>query len=520
MKSKIIINVFIVYFIILLIVLLSQIKAKDIVANEPISTDITVEDKIKNSTILFVDSPFYIMNEKQSIIDNDLTITPIVYDGKVYIPVRFIANAYNANINFSKSTKELTVRLNNKAIIFYNNENKIKIIDNVSEEIQEIEATPLFVNDRIYIPLRTFAQAFEKEVFYYDNLIVISNINDIFDPMEEIDLIDNLSNQVKNLPTLNSKDKLIEILNNKNFVIEENVENVNSKDNIEESIDTENNIKEDINIENNIEESINTENTTIDDNTTQEINLSLFFVKQIDNIDFYFIENTLYGYKNNELSYEINLTNEDNKEYELNEINIFDKNLVLVYSEKILLNEEPYFYISIYNDEGNRTEKINGNFEKISFSKKIISIVSTQEVKDYSETSDYTTPTLKFETGQKTSYNDIIYFPELNGNFYTTITNISFTDENYLLKKVFFGVGENIYYNNNYLYFITEKDDYSFIHAFKINDTDLEYIKRIYVKGKINNLYFDNENNIIKISCEYENEEINFILDYNLNNLS
>lgn len=487
MRSKIIINIVIGYFIILSIVLVLQLKSKDIVANEPISSDITVEDKIKNSTILFVGSPFYIMNEKQSLIDNDLSITPTIINGKVYIPIRFIANAYNATINFSKSTKDLTVRLNNKAIIFYNEKNKIKVIDNISEEIQEIEATPEFINDRIYIPLRSFAQAFEKEVFYYNDLIVISNINDIFDPMEEIDLISNISNQVKNLPTINTQEKLIEILNSNKFT--EVTSNKTAEDNTSEKNEA---------LENSLENS--------DEKT---------FIKQLYNIDFYLFENALYGYKDDDLFCEIVLPNSNNENYIVEDIFIFEQNLVVIYNEEILEDEEPSFYVSIYNGNNVRTEKINGLFSKINFHNKIFSIISTQDATLTNADANYITPTLNFATGQKANFEDITYFPELNTNLYTTVTNINITDEKYLFKKVFFGAGINITYYNNYLYFITEKDDFSFIHSFKINDSNLEYINRIYLKGKIITLDFEDDNNI-KVTTQSEDEELSYSFDRDL----
>ena len=122
MKSKIILNILIVYFSILSLVLLVQISSKKTNAIEPLPSEITSEDKLKNSVVLAINSPVTIINEKQFLIDEkDSTLVPIIEEGKVYIPVKLLKTAFGADINFSKQTKETIIRLDNKAMIFSNN---------------------------------------------------------------------------------------------------------------------------------------------------------------------------------------------------------------------------------------------------------------------------------------------------------------------------------------------------------------------------------------------------------------
>ena len=233
MKSKIILNILIVYFSILSLVLLVQISSKKTNAIEPLPNEITSEDKLKNSVVLAINSPVTIINEKQFLIDEkDSTLVPIIEEGKVYIPVKLLKTAFGADINFSKQTKETIIRLDNKAMIFSNNGTSIELIDNTSEETVELDAKSKIINDRFYIPLRSFADIFEKEVFYNNDLIIISNIENLFDPIEEINTLQELEKKVKQLPIVGNEDNLKYLLKEttQNESIETDLLNINNLD--------------------------------------------------------------------------------------------------------------------------------------------------------------------------------------------------------------------------------------------------------------------------------------------------
>ncbi len=213
MKNKIILNILICYFLILSLVLVVQVSFKKTNAIEPLPNELVSENKLKNSIVFAINSPVVIIDEKQFLIDKkDSTLVPIIENGKVYIPVKLLETAFGANINFYKQNKETIVRLNNKAIIFPNNSTSIELIDNINEKTVKIDEKSKIINNRFYIPLRVFVDIFEKEVFYNNDLIIISNIQNLFDPTEEMDVLQDLENKVKQLPIIGNEENLKSIL--------------------------------------------------------------------------------------------------------------------------------------------------------------------------------------------------------------------------------------------------------------------------------------------------------------------
>jgi len=231
MKNKIIIYIVSTYFVLLTIVLITQIPKKEIIAVEPLAAELKYEDKLKNAVVLYVDSPVAIVNEKQILIDNNNPeVVPIIKDGTTFIPVNVMSKVFNANVSYSKS--ETTVRLNNKAVVLKNDSNIIKIIDSDSEKTIEASKNIFNQDDIIYVPVRNLTQAFEKELFFDDGLIVISNIENIFDPAAEGETINELKLQVNNLPVIGNEQKLKELIGDSNsildygksFLFDENIE--------------------------------------------------------------------------------------------------------------------------------------------------------------------------------------------------------------------------------------------------------------------------------------------------------
>lgn len=473
MKSKIVLNILIIYFLLLSFVLLVQVSSKEINAVEPLSNEITAKDRLKNAVVLYLDSPLTIINEKQFLIDKeDTTISPIVYNGKVYIPAVLLKTAYKANITFSKVNKETTVRLDNKAIIFYNDNNKIRVIDNTSEESLELEDNSKIINDRFYIPLNTFAEIFKKEVFYSDNLIIISNIKNLINPIEEIELIGSIIKQVKYLPAVGNEENLKYLIYSNKSV---------GKKNEPENIFLTNKEK----------------NTETDKS---------YIIKKFENYNFYIREGVLEVYYVNNLKKEEFLLR---LEIEENLVDIFIKGNILgltYYSE----NEEYgntsnviYDISDVNNIKLINKFKNNGRFYKNVLHSNYLYSFSKLDAKLADNLRKNILP--RFNNGFN-EFEDIVpldkiyYFPDVNDKEFTLITSFNINNPQDLVQNyVYFGMGENIVFNNEYVYIATEKGNKTNIYLFKLSLGKFEFSKRIYIKGNIN----DFSENIIK-----ENDDI------------
>lgn len=496
MRNKIIINIMIVYFLILSFVLIMQITSKETNAIEPLPSEITAEDKLKNSVVLAINSPVILVNEKQFLIDkDDSTITPIIENGKVYIPVTLLNTGFNANISFSPAKKETTVRLNNKAIIFYNDTKKISVIDNISEDTLEIESNSKIINDRFYIPLRTFAEIFDKEVFSYNDLIIISNMENIFDPIEEIETINGILERVNYLPIVGNEEnlkKLIYSFEPKITVPKE------EKTFLTKEITS---ISDNSNIQDNTQESLTEiSSETLLENEQQKN--TRYYIESIGNYNFYGNQGFLEIFINDkekqteDFLFRVELYNN-----ELVDIILDENNLVLTYSS---LNKDKanksYTNIVTYDiSDKNNIKKINevlnnGNFfDNVLNGDYLYTITKLDASKGINlpllEKRYYENNISKKYYKKETSLDKIYYFPDINDKEYTLVTINNIKDGFEEIKyNVFLGMGDNIIFNEDNLYITTSRNGKTNIYLFKLSLGDMNHLKRVSLNGEILNI--------------------------------
>ncbi len=485
MKNKIILNILIVYFSILTVVLLVQISSKKTSAIEPLPSEITSEDKLKNSVVLAINSPVAIINEKQFLIDEkDSTLVPIIEEGKVYIPVKLLKTAFGADINFSKQTKETIIRLYNKAMIFSNNGTSIKLIDNTSEETVDLDATSKIINDRFYIPLRNFADIFEKEVFYNNDLIIISNIENLFDPIEEINTLQELEKQVKQLPIVGNEDNLKHLL-------KEITQN----------------------------EIIKTELLNIDNlNKMLEQNKPVI-IKKTNNFNIYATQGFIEAYfvtKNKQEVFSFKVEKSSNN---IKDIQITDDRFIVTYLDKNLK-------ITIYDISNKDHIKIietiesNGSFYKNIIDGNNLYTISKIDISKEKEKLPYILEYIYKDNSMVDikenvfSLENIFYFPDMNDNMYTLVSYVNlYKIDEPLYSSVYLGMGNNIMTNEDMMYVITTNNDNNNLYQFKCTLDGIEYIKRQFIKGNVKSFEIDKENNFLKVNLNdntlYFDNELN-----------
>ena len=485
MKSKIILNILIVYFSILSLVLLVQISSKKTNAIEPLPNEITSEDKLKNSVVLAINSPVTIINEKQFLIDEkDSTLVPIIEEGKVYIPVKLLKTAFGADINFSKQTKETIIRLDNKAMIFSNNGTSIELIDNTSEETVELDAKSKIINDRFYIPLRSFADIFEKEVFYNNDLIIISNIENLFDPIEEINTLQELEKKVKQLPIVGNEDNL-------KYLLKETTQN--------ESIETDL-----LNI-NNLDKMLEQNKPVI--------------IKKTNNFNIYATQGFIEAYFVTKDKQEVFSFKVEKLGNNIKDIQITDDRFIVTYLDKNLK-------ITIYDISNKDDIKIietienNGDFYKNIIDGNnlyTISKIDASEEKGklpYFLEYVYEDNTMIDIKENAFSLENIFYFPDMNDSSYTLVSYINlYKIDEPLYSNVYLGMGNNIIINEDMIYVITTNNENNNLYQFKTTLDGIEYASRQFIKGDFKNFEIDKEKNFLKVnindSSVYFDNELN-----------
>ncbi len=495
-KNKVVINILIAYFALLTIVLVIQLPKKNITAKEPIASDLQYEEKLKNAVVLYVGSPIAVINESQIIIDeDDASVTPEVVNGKTYIPVSVLKTAFGAAISWNKQNKETTIRYNNTAIIFKNESNSIRVVDMNGDTKQEIETAPLILHNRAYIPLRIAVDIFEKEVFYNNNLIIISEIKDIFDPTTEINTLSLLTEQVNSLPTVGSEDKL-------KALIEKTVHFGDSNEQ-QDALSA----------------------LSFSETNNQDEGVNEADIIKTDGEYIYYVRNS---------SVEIvNAADPQNMESasKIKFENDFEPKAIYVEGKKlVVMGNCPYFQqtdevsdfehsqIYIYGLEDIsaplllRKIDADGAYFNSRLIKNDLYFISSIKASEINTENGRKLLPLSYcdsAVGDKriyTGFENTKYFPDVSGDNYICIISLDISENGSPAEvDAYFGAGDNIYVSENNLYFAcrsyTASDELTNIYRFRLEDGRVVYSKRTNVDGFVLNQFsMDEKNGFFRIA--------------------
>lgn len=140
-------------------------------------------------TALYVGSNKAFVNDIQKQIDVDNTdVAVFVENDRSYVPVRFISESYDGQVEWTEKTQTVNIKFADRAISL--TIGKPEII--INGETQKLDVAPIVRNDRTFLPLRACTEAIGKEVFYSKGLILISDIPNILDEKWDDDIVDML----------------------------------------------------------------------------------------------------------------------------------------------------------------------------------------------------------------------------------------------------------------------------------------------------------------------------------------
>lgn len=501
-KNKVVIYILIAYFILLTIVLITQIPKKDEPVNEPIVTELKYEEKLKNAVVFYIGSPLAVINEEQILIDeNDASLVPEIIDGNTYVPARVLRTAFGASVDRNVQTAETTVRYNNKAIVFTDEKKEIKIADNNSEVTKEINAAPVILHDCIYVPLKVIADDLNKEIFFYNNLVVVSDIKDIFSPETEGDKLALLTEQVNSLPNIGAIDKLKQLIGGKNNI--QSLFGANNSQN-DASVNDEANKAVDFSLLNE-----NQLGNTSDADIIKSNGEYIFYINN-DAVEIISAENAEKMEISSEITFEKGFTPcklllKDKKlmvmgnyadEEETDIHNKFSK----VYIYDITDTKNPALERQLYTDGEYFNARLN---DKYLYFLATVDAASLYDGKTYYPVSYY--DSCVEDKRNEEEFSNIKYFPDMTSKNYTTVISVDIEDKEKAADiKTFLGSGEDIYISQDSIYFLCRKaveDIYSEnkletnIYKFSLENGRINYTKRANVNGALYNKYSMQENN-------------------------
>lgn len=140
-------------------------------------------------TALYVGSNKAFVNDVEKQIDTENpNVKVFVENDRSYVPVRFISENYNGQVEWMQETQTVNISFT---------ERKISLTIGVSEivingEKKALDVAPIIREGRTFLPLRACTESIGKEVFYSKGLILISDIPDILHETWDADIVDML----------------------------------------------------------------------------------------------------------------------------------------------------------------------------------------------------------------------------------------------------------------------------------------------------------------------------------------
>jgi len=169
----------------------------------------TAGSDTESSIILYVGSPIAYVGGVQTRIDpGNIEITPVVMDNVEMVPIRFIAESLGGVVGWDQKTLTATIILGGRSYHFTHGSDKMT----AGQSKLDLGAKVRSYKGRTFVPLNTFVEVLGKKAFYDRGLIIISDDENIFDPVEDKELISDWINKLSYLPAVESYDKLVSLL--------------------------------------------------------------------------------------------------------------------------------------------------------------------------------------------------------------------------------------------------------------------------------------------------------------------
>ncbi len=139
---------------------------------EIINTNNSNVPDISDFTALFVGSnKAYVRGVEKSIDADNVEISVFVEKDRAYVPIRFISENYGGKVEWIDETQTVNIVFNDREISLTIGKKEI----NVNGKVVAIDVAPVLENERTFLPLRACVDALDKEVFYSQELILISD---------------------------------------------------------------------------------------------------------------------------------------------------------------------------------------------------------------------------------------------------------------------------------------------------------------------------------------------------------
>ena len=131
-----------------------------------------ISELIDNSIVLSTQTPVcYVWGERTYVDKENLSVMPIIKNDRTLVPIRFVAESIGAKVNWDNHTQTATI---------ISNADEIKITINsdymyVNNQRIKLDVPAQIIQDRTLIPLRAVSESLDKNIFYHNGFILVSD---------------------------------------------------------------------------------------------------------------------------------------------------------------------------------------------------------------------------------------------------------------------------------------------------------------------------------------------------------
>lgn len=479
MNNKMVLNIMIVYFVILSVVLGFQLARGNKNVSAPSNNGaVLAEDRLGSAVVFYNGSPVLLSNKTQLLLDrNNPAYTPVFKNNTAYLPISFYKTVYGANTSSSVSETSATIRLDNKALVV--TPKASTVVDNSDEKNIDIDIKPIVANNTVYVPVDIFARAYDKEVYIYGDMGILSSSEFT---QEDNSFLDGLVSQVNDLPYVVNENNL------------KSVAGITGTDDMFASIENKNG-------EYSGQDQTESPATVLDSYNNDTI-----------------VSDNNYIYYGSTGRVEILSIDDNDIVTSISEISIADKFSV----SKLILNDGCLIAVCsstdgraglfIYNveDINNisliRQYTVSGYYKNVVISGDHIYLLSQGSLYSLYKDGHFVAPHYDDSVSGTLylDYEKIQYFPEMGADDFVVVSAINLKTEDTPSTKAFVGAGKNIYMSNSNLYIPKARNtafekyeniENTSIYRYSLNRGSIISSGNVQVKGHLINAHALSENN-------------------------
>lgn len=175
-------------------------------SGEPLPENI--KDRLQNAVVFYPGSHMALVGNSSRELDKNPQVSPYYKEYRFMVPAGFLVESLGGEFVWENPSSEATATINGTSYVIKPGSS---IMTSDSRKIN-LGTTVEVKNDLLYVPVKLFSEAVGKSVFYHQDLLIVSDHKNIFDPDFEGRHIRKLISELSPLLPVESEEKLVKLL--------------------------------------------------------------------------------------------------------------------------------------------------------------------------------------------------------------------------------------------------------------------------------------------------------------------